>query len=80
MQGLFIHGKRPASKKAVKEAMSTEPGIVSIEATSVFGNEYDGPADHLPEGVSVTFVGPGPYTSRKFYGVIKKQGGKLIVQ
>ena len=80
MQGLFIHGKRPASKKAVKEALHTAPDTVSIEATSVFGNEYDGPADLLSEGVSITFVGPDPYTSRKFYGVIKKQGGKLIVQ
>jgi len=44
-------------------------GIV-IEATSLFGNEYDGSLHNAPTNKTFTFVGPDPYTSRKFYGRI----------
>lgn len=67
MQGIFVDGKRPQSKKAVKEAVASFPERVRIEATSLFGNEYDGRVSEAPQG-TYTFVGPDPYTSRKFYG------------
>lgn len=81
-QGLFINGKRPNSKKDVREfvaaAYATSSGDTGvfldhlrIEATSVFGNEFDGPLSELPTGQTITFVGPDPYTKRKFYGQIK---------
>ena len=66
MYGIYVNGKRPASKKAVKLA---DPHTISLEATSIFGNEYDGILATAPEG-TYTFVGPDPYTSRKFYGNI----------
>jgi len=69
MQGLYVDGVRPKSKKQVKE---TPPEEVRIEATSLFGNEYDGPLSNLPIGTTITYVGPDPYTSRRFYGSIKK--------
>lgn len=71
MQGIFVGNSRPVSKKAVKEAVRNDPSKVRIEATSMFGNEYDGNVENMPIG-SVTFVGPDPYTSRKFYGTITK--------
>lgn len=73
MQGIFINGTRPKSKKAVKEAVLNDPESVRIEATSLFGGEYDGPADLLPGPAKVHFVGPDPYTSRKFYGTIERK-------
>lgn len=73
MQGIYIDFARPASKKAVKQAVTDAPSHVHIEATSMFGDEYDGPLDKMPDG-RITFVGPDPYTSRKFYGTIIKQG------
>lgn len=73
MQGLFLDGKRPLSKKAIKEAVANDPSRVSLEATSFFGNEYDGPVSGAPQG-TYTFVGPNPYTSRKFYGNIIVSG------
>lgn len=72
MQGIFVGGKRPKSKKEVKEAIAADPSKVRVEATSLFGNEYDGPVSGIVAGASITFVGPDPHTSRKFYGTIKK--------
>lgn len=79
MQGIFIHGARPASKKAVKEAIANAPDTVSIEATSFFGNEYDGPVSTAPPG-TYHFVGPDPYTKRNFYGSIVVTPTKVAVK
>ena len=80
MQGIYINGVRPASKKAVKEAVESDPASVRIEATSFFGNEYDGPASELPANAGkVVFVGPDPYNKRNFYGTIEWKNGKLKV-
>lgn len=73
MQGLYVSENggisytRPRSKKQVRELIAEDPRLVSIEATSVFGNEYDGPADEMPHDV-IYFVGPDPYNKRNFYG------------
>ena len=69
MQGIFVNHARPKSKKAVKEAIAADPSRVSLEATSMFGNEYDGPISEAPRG-SYSFVGPDPYRKRSFYGTI----------
>jgi len=76
MQGLFIAGSRPRSKKQVKELVAginagdEDPFALVFEATSVFGNEYDGSLANAPKR-SYTFVGPDPHTSRKFYLTIE---------
>lgn len=70
-QGIYVGRGRPTSKKMVKEAVEKDPSKVIVEATSIFGNEYDGRLSEMPITRSVTFVGPDPYTSRKFYGTIK---------
>ena len=78
-QGIWINGERPKSKKAIREAVETNPAMVDVEATSWHGNEYGGPLDKAPEGTMITFVGPDPYTSRKFYGTITKFNGELHI-
>lgn len=80
MQGIFVNGQRPRSKKQIKEAVAANPGSVAIEATSMFGNEYGGPADQAPEGQTVYFVGPDPYTARNFYGQITRKGDKVTIR
>ena len=75
MQGIFIDGRRPKSKKEVREAVA-RGGHVDLEATSIFGDELEGPVEDLPLG-SYPFVGPDPYTKRTFYGTIRV--GKTIV-
>lgn len=78
MQGIYVGYNRPASKKAVKEAIAADPTKVRLEATSMFGNEYDGPVSEAPQG-TYTFVGPDPSTSRKFYGTIKVTSSAIKV-
>ena len=69
MQGLFIEGQRPKTKKAVKEAIAVDPASVSVEDTSWFPNgDYSGSLADAPVGTKVHFVGPDPHTLRNFYG------------
>ena len=79
-QGLFYKGRRPKSKKEIREAVKNgEAERVSVEATSMFGHEYDGPLSEAPDG-RITFVGPDPYTRRRFYGTITVRDGKVTVK
>lgn len=77
-QGIYVDGRRPKSKKAVREAVADNPARVSLEATSIFGNEYDGSVADAPDGF-YTFVGPDPYRARNFFGNIDKKPGKIKV-
>ena len=80
MQGIFIGYDRPKSKKQIKDMVADGKAIhVVLEATSIFGNEYEGSVANAPDG-SYTFVGPDPHTSRKFYGTITKKGDKVTVK
>jgi hypothetical protein len=76
-QGIWTeNGDRFPSKKAMKDAVTT----ASLEATSIFGNEYDGPITFAPAG-DYFVVGPDPYTSRKWYAHINvKSDGKVTVK
>ena len=73
MQGIYM-----PSKKKIKEAVAADPSKVYLVATSMFGNEYDGPVSEAPNG-SYTFVGPDPYNKRSFYGTIKVFNGTYKV-
>lgn len=79
MQGIFVNRQRSKTKKALKEAVAENPSRVHLEATSVFGNEYDGPLDGAPDG-TFNVVGPDPYTSRKWYANIDKAGDRYTVR
>ena len=78
MQGVWINGTRPKSKKAIKEALIAGDEV-ALEPTSVFGNEYDGLVTDAPNG-DYTFVGPDPYTKRNFYGTLTVRGDKVNVK
>ena len=76
MYGIWINenntARRAKSKKEIKEHLKSG-GLVEMEATSMFGNEFTGPA--TKENVELygpfLFVGPNPYEKRNFYGSIK---------
>lgn len=77
-QGIFIEGRRPRSKKQIKEAV--EAGLpVRIEATSWHGDEYDGDVSHMPLNQTIYFVGPDPFIARNFYGQIKRTASGVKV-
>ena len=81
MEGLFISGRRPKSKKAVKEAVATAPETVTVEVTSMFSDDPGGDiTEYVERKGGFTFVGPDPYTKRSFYGTVKVgKTGKLVV-
>lgn len=79
MQGIFINGVRPRSKKEVREAVLADPSSVRLERTAWIGDEYDGPVSEAPDGTHV-FVGPDPYLKRNFYGQVVVSGGKVKVK
>lgn len=87
--GIFVNGKRPKSKKEIKESLET--GTIRFEDTSVFQDSFPTPWDgtvclkgsvstSMPENRAYAFVGPCPHTKRSFYGTIEKKGNKLIVK
>ena len=78
MQGIYVNGFRPKSKKAVREAIAAG-AIVELEATSFFGNEYGGAVEDAPDG-EYYFVGPDPHTKRNFYGTITVRNGAATVK
>ena len=78
MQGVFVRARRVATKKALKEAaVNGDP--IALEATSVFGNEYNGFVQDAPNG-TYTVVGPNPHTDRKWYATITVTDGKATVK
>jgi hypothetical protein len=72
MQGVFPRFK---SKKAFRE----EADQASFEATSMFGNEYDGPIIEAPNGTYYV-VGPCPHMNRKWYASVTVRDGKVTVK
>jgi hypothetical protein len=76
MDGIIAGRGWAPSKKAVKAAVAD--GTARIVSTSLFGG-YSGPVTDAPDG-TYTFVGPDPYTSRKFYGTITVRDGKAAVK
>lgn len=82
-QGIFINGRRPASKKAVKDAIATAPDTVYVEATSMHGGEPENYVSLLAtngQSHRIHFVGPDPFTKRNFYGTITIANGKVSVK
>jgi hypothetical protein len=75
MQGVFPRFK---SKKLLREAVAAG-SPVQLEATSMFGNEYDGDLEHAPDGAYYV-VGPDPYRDRKWYATVTVRGGKVSVK
>lgn len=88
MYAVYINGRLPKSKKEVKEAakrlddtnalLSGGLPNIDLENTSMFGG-YSGSLNNAPDG-SYTFVGPNPYTDRRFYGTITVSNNGLTVR
>lgn len=78
--GIYINGERPKSKKAVKEAIATDPQSVTLDITE-FMKEQTLSLEAVKVNHDYYFVGPDPYNSRKFYGTIRADSdGKVVVK
>lgn len=71
-EGIRINGEYPKSKKAIKDAIKSDPETVTIDTTSAFVDARTFPITVAPIGQRIDFVGPDPYTNRKFYGSITR--------
>jgi hypothetical protein len=78
MDGVYVNGERPKTKKALREAVESAPETVELEHTAM-GEEGRTSLMRLPVG-RYYVVGPDPYTSRKWYGhVVVLPNGKRKV-
>ena len=76
MQGAFIDGMRPKSKKALREAAAADPARVELERTAWpdFGSdedvkEFSRPLTEQPPG-RYSVAGPDPFTDRRWYATV----------
>lgn len=84
MQGVWYQApgglNRLRYKKDLVAQAEAHPETIVLEATSVFGNEYEGPAVQAPTGTYVV-VGPDPYRARNWYAsieVIRSPAGRSL--
>lgn len=73
-------GYTPVStKKALREAVAIGKRVY-FYGTSELGPRYEGYLDEVPVGVSLSVVGPNPYTNRRWYAqVSRSKEGKVKV-
>lgn len=68
------------SKKALREQVAADPSTVGVHATSIFNQSFDcATVADLPEGTTLTVVGPDPYNDRRWYANVTQKGGKFKV-
>lgn len=89
---LDAQGKYFPSKKALRDAMADHPAGVKFVKTSRFNGAGYFPGHEIPEGVTLSVVGPCPggheslaselacpYKHRVWFGSVTRKGGKVKV-
>jgi len=69
--GAYVSSKRPASKKALKEAVKNAPDTVVFDATSMYDTRSSYSPTDIPNGTTLSVTGPDPFTNRKWYASVK---------
>ncbi len=84
--GVTINGERPARKKALRDAMESDPDTVLFDNTAVeLGADKrthfrgDEVLTDLKDGTTLTVTGPDPYTDRKWYASVTVKNGRVVV-
>lgn len=68
-----------STKSALKAAVKANPSAVRFYGTSPMGPQFSGPATDIPEGTTLTVVGPDPYRSRKWFASVKRTAKGIVV-
>lgn len=77
--GAQLSTGRPATKKALRDALTSAPETVRFDATAAVGAQVGQTftGDAIPDGVRLNVVGPDPYTARNWYAnVTRGRDGK----
>lgn len=73
--GVKINGEHAKSKKAIKDALTSNPASVLFYTTSPFGRSFSVTADNLDTELNcinkLSIVGPDPFNNRKWYGTVE---------
>ncbi len=80
--GAYVNGTRPATKAAMKRALAEDPASVTFDGTSPMGPQHDDLSGvNIPEGLTLSVVGPDPFTKRNWYANVKinARTGKVSV-
>lgn len=78
--GAAVNGRRPASKKALKEALRDAPATVEFDSTAMMGPRAGEVISATVEdvaGYTLSVTGPDPYTARNWYASVSVKAGKL---
>lgn len=75
---------RVATKTALRKALKENPGDVVFDVTTGPALLPEGAAtsyrgSEVPEGVTLSVVGPDPFTNRKWYASVQIRNGKATV-
>lgn len=70
----YVLGRKPKTKKELREALAANPGDVTFDDTSAIGNRGTLTADQLTP--SDVIVGPCVHTKRNWYANIRN--GKVV--
>jgi hypothetical protein len=71
--GAYVNNQRPKSKKALREALKSNPETVVFDSTALMGpraGENITPGQ-IGEDEVVSVTGPDPYRDRKWYASVK---------
>jgi hypothetical protein len=78
--GARINGERARTKKALREALTTDPSSVVFDPTSMFDSQAEIAGDAIPAGTTLSVVGPDPYARRNWYASVSSSNGKVSVK
>lgn len=67
--GAYVQGKRPATKKALREAVAAGLAVI-FDSTSPFADGKGCTPSTIPAGTKLSVVGPDPYRDRKWYATV----------
>lgn len=70
---LNTSGQRFPTKKALREALSTDPSTVFFDTTSPYDRTGRICGSSIPDDATLTVVGPDPFRNRSWYCSVKKQ-------
>lgn len=79
--GAYVDGVRPKTKAALKRALAENPAAVTFDGTAPMGPQHEGLSGvNVPEGLSLSVVGPDPYRVRNWYATVKVnvRTGKVV--
>jgi len=81
--GALVNGRRPATKKALREAVKADPASVTFDSTAMMGaragDTISCDITDIGAGNTLSVVGPDPYTARNWYASVQVKNGKLSV-